>query len=306
MQDVTRRRSIRLGILIASALAAVALVFPPLCAGAFGKDRPDKAEETKDAKEAKDKEAVKPDEEKPGDFWIDLKKKEGGDLERSIDAAIQEIFKRMEALEKRMDEMGRAAPDMRRMPARPGMPDLREFQWRWQRPELQALLRQLDRELPRGWPPDAQELLKQLEREWPNGVQGWFQLKPGEEPFGFDLKLGPGQTPLALRMDMQETDDAYVIKVDMPGMDKENIVVEVTDNVLKISGERKERVEENKEGKEVRREITYGSFEREMTLPSDADTAKITSKYDNGVLVITVPKKEGQADKSKRIIVHQP
>ncbi len=92
-------------------------------------------------------------------------------------------------------------------------------------------------------------------------------------------------------LEVKETDDRYIVRMDIPGVNKKDIKIEVTDNTLIVSGERKEEKEE-KEASYYRREIAYGSFYRAIQLPSDIDPEKINAKYENGVLVIEIPKSE--------------
>jgi len=87
----------------------------------------------------------------------------------------------------------------------------------------------------------------------------------------------------------READDAYYIEVDLPGVKKENISIDVKDNILTISGERV--VEEKRKDDEFYRvESVYGKFARSFTLPEDVDSDKIEAKAENGVLVVKIPK----------------
>jgi HSP20 family protein len=101
-------------------------------------------------------------------------------------------------------------------------------------------------------------------------------------------------------VDVVETDDAIVLKAELAGMDPADINIEVQDNVLTVSGERRFQ-EEVKEDKYYRIERRYGSFSRSLALPPTADENKVEAKYDNGLLEITVPKAE--IAKPKKITV---
>ena len=101
-------------------------------------------------------------------------------------------------------------------------------------------------------------------------------------------------------VDVIETDDAIKLKAELAGMDPNDIGIEVQDNVLTVSGERRFE-EEVEEDKYYRIERRYGSFSRSIALPQTADEAKIEAKYDNGVLEVTVPKAE--IAKPKKIAV---
>jgi len=97
------------------------------------------------------------------------------------------------------------------------------------------------------------------------------------------------------RTDLQETDDHYIIEVDLPGMAKENISINIKDNVLTIEGERKEEAKEEGSGY-LRSERTFGTFKRSFSLPAAIVEGKIKASFKNGVLTVNVPK----AEKSKK------
>lgn len=105
-------------------------------------------------------------------------------------------------------------------------------------------------------------------------------------------------------IDMSETDKAYKITAELPGMDPENVDVTFDDGMLRIAGEKQEQREENERGYSFS-ERTYGAFERLVELPSAAQGDKIKAKFKNGVLTVTVPKDEKAAAKSKRIAIEK-
>jgi HSP20 family protein len=98
----------------------------------------------------------------------------------------------------------------------------------------------------------------------------------------------------------READDAYYIEVDLPGVKKEDISINVDDNVLTISGERK--IEEERKDEEFYRvESVYGKFERSFTLPEDVDADKIEAEVKDGVLTIRIPKAQVVEKAPKKI-----
>ena len=101
-------------------------------------------------------------------------------------------------------------------------------------------------------------------------------------------------------MDVIETAEAIKLKADLAGMNPDDIQLEVQDNVLTISGERKFE-DEVKDDKYYRIERRYGSFTRSLSLPQGVDADKIEASYENGVLEVTVSKVE--EPKPKRISV---
>ena len=98
----------------------------------------------------------------------------------------------------------------------------------------------------------------------------------------------------------READDAYYIEVDLPGVKKEDISIDVNDNILTISGERKVE-DERKEDEFYRVESVYGKFERSFSLPEDVDVDKIEAKAENGVLIVKIPKAQSIDKAPKKI-----
>ena len=102
-------------------------------------------------------------------------------------------------------------------------------------------------------------------------------------------------------VDVYDNDKDIVIKAELPGMDKKDMVVHVDGRFLTLKGERSSE-NEVKEDKYHRRERSYGKFERVFTLPEEVDPDKITADYKDGILKIHIPKPEEQ--KPKQITVH--
>jgi HSP20 family protein len=92
-------------------------------------------------------------------------------------------------------------------------------------------------------------------------------------------------------MDLVETDDHFVLRADLPGLAEGDVSIEVEDNVLTVSGERKAEHETTKEGYH-RVERAFGSFSRALTLPEGVDAESVTASFDRGVLEIRIPKPE--------------
>jgi HSP20 family protein len=92
-------------------------------------------------------------------------------------------------------------------------------------------------------------------------------------------------------MDLVETDEHFVLKADLPGLDEGDVNIEVEDNVLTVSGERKAEHEDKREGY-VRVERAYGSFRRSLTLPEGIDPEAVSASFEKGVLEVRIPKPE--------------
>lgn len=102
--------------------------------------------------------------------------------------------------------------------------------------------------------------------------------------------------------DIEETDQAYLLKVELPGMEEKDIDVSVKDNVLTIKGEKKEEKEKKSKASHVR-ERSYGYFERSFSLPSNTDIEKVQAKFKNGVLKMEIPKDPSKAPKAIEVKV---
>jgi HSP20 family protein len=103
-------------------------------------------------------------------------------------------------------------------------------------------------------------------------------------------------------MDLIETEDNYVLRADLPGVSEGDVKIELDDNVLTISGERKSAHKEAKEGY-YRVERAYGSFSRTLTLPEGVDADAISASFDRGVLEVRVPKPEQRKPRKVEISV---
>jgi HSP20 family protein len=113
---------------------------------------------------------------------------------------------------------------------------------------------------------------------------------------GFGLK-GFERSP---RVDMSETDKGYEITAELPGLGEDDLDISVTDDVLTISGEKKEE-QEQKEKDYYVKERRYGRFSRSLRMPQDADADKISASFETGVLKVEIPKTGEPAKKGRKI-----
>jgi HSP20 family protein len=134
--------------------------------------------------------------------------------------------------------------------------------------------------------------------------------QPGRDVFGkrfsdimdefFSDAVATRQNTFAPSIDISETDKQYMIDVEVPGMKKDDIDLNIENNTLTISGERKfEKKEDNKQYHRV--ESHYGSFSRSFTLPDNVKVDSISATYNNGILNVTVDKSEQQMKKQIKI-----
>jgi HSP20 family protein len=111
----------------------------------------------------------------------------------------------------------------------------------------------------------------------------------------FDTPTTGGNGSAARRwvpsMDLVETEEHFVLRADLPGLSEEDVAIELEDNVLTVSGERKAEHEDKKEGF-YRMERSFGQFRRSLTLPDGVNADAIAATFDRGVLEVRIPKPE--------------
>lgn len=94
-------------------------------------------------------------------------------------------------------------------------------------------------------------------------------------------------------VNIKEFEDGFAVEVAAPGMNKEDFKIEVNNGYMTISSEKQsEDTVADKKGRYTKQEFCYASFSRSFTLPSSADAERIVAKYDKGVLLVQIPKKE--------------
>lgn len=107
--------------------------------------------------------------------------------------------------------------------------------------------------------------------------------------------------PSKIKIDVKEDDATYTVHAEIPGVAKDDIQVSVEGNVVSLRAEVQQK-DEKKEGEKVlRSERYYGAVERSFQLPADVDAAQAKAKYDNGVLTLTLPKKQSSATQRLKI-----
>ncbi len=109
-----------------------------------------------------------------------------------------------------------------------------------------------------------------------------------------DTLTRSGGSAFQPRVDIVENDKAFELHLAAPGMNKEDFQIEMNDNFLTVSGERK-FTNEKKDANWHSIETQYGSFSRSFSLPENVDSTKIAAKYNNGILEVTIPKDEKKA-----------
>jgi len=118
--------------------------------------------------------------------------------------------------------------------------------------------------------------------------------------FGGEREAEPSTRPWAPAVDIYETENSIVLKAELPGIDPKDVEVRVEDNTLYLKGERKFE-KETKDENYHRVERSYGSFARSFSLPNSIDADKVVAEYKDGVLNLTLPKREEAKPKTIRI-----
>jgi len=103
----------------------------------------------------------------------------------------------------------------------------------------------------------------------------------------------PLPAPAQIKIDVKETERAYTVQAEMPGVPKEDIQVSLDGNMVTLRAEVKQQDTQTKDEKVLRSERYFGSVSRSFQLPQDIDQGESRAKFDNGVLTLTLPKKVG-------------
>ena len=107
--------------------------------------------------------------------------------------------------------------------------------------------------------------------------------------------------PSQIKIDVKEDDAAYTVHAEVPGVPKEDINVSIDGNVVSLRAEVRQHDQKKEGEKLLRSERYYGSVARSFQLPVDVEAAQAKARYDNGVLTLTLPKKQG--NKTQRLAI---
>jgi HSP20 family protein len=107
--------------------------------------------------------------------------------------------------------------------------------------------------------------------------------------------------PSQIKVDVKETDGGYTVQAEVPGVPKEDIHVSIDGNVVSLRAEVRQYDQKTEGEKVLRAERYFGSVARSFQLPDDVDAAQAKAKYDNGVLTLTLPKKQGGS--AQRLVI---
>jgi len=144
-----------------------------------------------------------------------------------------------------------------------------------------------------------------VRRNFPGFEDFSSSLKLFDEAFGHFLNEPAETRPWSPAVDILETENELVLTADLPGISMDNIDVRIENGTLALSGERKfERSEKDEKKGYHRIERSYGTFKRYFSLPDSVDAEKVAASYENGVLKVTLPKKELAKPRTIKVDVH--
>jgi HSP20 family protein len=158
------------------------------------------------------------------------------------------------------------------------------------------------RQTPTAWRP-FENLRQEIDRLFDNFDGAWWHSPFGRSAFDVAPFWRREQAwPAAPAVDIAETDKAYEITAELPGMDEKNIEVKLADGVLTIKGEKQEEKEEKKKDYYLS-ERSFGSFQRSFQVPDGIDADKIEANFNKGLLTVMLPKSEQGQKAAKKITV---
>lgn len=152
-----------------------------------------------------------------------------------------------------------------------------------------------------GYPSFLADVHAEVDRLFENAFRGFWSPGLGAGSLFDRLRGEISDVLLRPSIDIMETKEAYKISVEIPGVDEKDIRLELTDNALTIRGEKRREKEERDKNMHCM-ERSYGSFQRVLTLPEDADGDRIEAAFKNGILTVTAPRRSVRRPENVRRI----
>jgi len=135
-----------------------------------------------------------------------------------------------------------------------------------------------------------------------NTMPGLFDRFFDNEMFDWSNRHFSNTNTTLPAVNIKEDNDGFEVEMSAPGLDKKDFNIELNNNTLTISSEKKTENESKDDQAFTRREFSYQSFSRSFTLPNTVEGEKISAKYNNGILKIQIPKKEEAKPKPAKLI----
>lgn len=142
------------------------------------------------------------------------------------------------------------------------------------------------------------QIHREIDRLFDDALRGFGLSGMG---FGSDLFPGAQTGWLKPTLDVGASEKEYTITVELPGVDQKDVRLELSDDTLRISGEKKQEKEDSEKGY-YRVERSYGAFQRLLSLPEDADRDNIDAAFKGGVMTITIPRRTAPEKESTKQI----
>jgi HSP20 family protein len=136
----------------------------------------------------------------------------------------------------------------------------------------------------------------------PRGGNNMFDEFFREFAPGFFVRpLHGDRLPSQIKLDVQEADGAFKVQAEIPGVKKDDIQISIDRDVVSLRAEVQQQDRQTEAGKVVHSERYYGAVSRSFQLPAEVDESKAKARYENGLLTLTLPRKEGAH--SRRIAI---
>jgi HSP20 family protein len=153
------------------------------------------------------------------------------------------------------------------------------------------------------------DLRQEIDRVFDDFFQGWPRTWPRfpslfedfDRPFK-DWQASFGMGELSPNVDLSESEDAYTVTAELPGLDEKDIELTLADGMLTLKGEKKVETDEKKKDYHFS-ERKYGSFRRTFRMPSGVDDSQVEADFTKGLLTITLPKTKESKEKTRKIEV---
>lgn len=138
---------------------------------------------------------------------------------------------------------------------------------------------------------------------WDREIDNWFEKMLGDMAWTTPAPRANSALTFQPNLEILEQDDHYLISAEIPGVEKQDLEVSLDNDRLMISGHKKDEQESEKDGYHYS-ERRYGSFQRMLALPADADGDQMNAVFHNGVLSLTIPRHSEHGHSRKKIEIH--
>lgn len=148
---------------------------------------------------------------------------------------------------------------------------------------------------------EIDSLFDRFSEQWPNlpNIFGKGWSYPMAE---FERRFGDAKLQLTPRVDVTESESQYDIVVELPGMNSDDIEININDDSLTLKGEKRDEIEKKEKNYHIR-ERSYGSFQRTFRIPGGVENDDIEASFSNGILNIKMPKSEKAKENTRKIPV---